>query len=478
MLNDLFYRLKQQLQQSLKYIPSNNTNTIQYLTLSTTLPESIFLLPVDFCPNFYLSRPDSRIILLGLESLLNIQAQGKNRFKHINKQFLSLKQHWLKDDSHNSPIASIIFSFDEHDPMQGCWHGLPNTELTIPKLLIKQCDNVQTIIINIQIIDTEHHEQYLLHIKSLLQQLLNFSTLQSSHNTFEKKHSNSLLDKNKNHSSQWLQLSHHAIELIKNKYFDKLVASRSKQFHFDQPINIPHLIENLSQYYSCCTIMAIHQSGKTLVSASPEQFLSLHDHQLQSNAIGGTIARTHNKHTEKLLKQLTEYTHQNDQQHSNESKKLLKEHQFISQSIYQCLDPLCHSLQMPISPFLMKLHNLYHLETPISGKLMEQYNAFDCIEALHPTPAVSGLPRPQAKQWLIDNESYARGWYTGSFGWIDGKMNANLSVILRCALIEQQQQQTDITLFAGAGLVAESESQAEWQETELKMQTIIEMLLT
>ncbi|MCK5666248.1 MAG: chorismate-binding protein, partial [Thiotrichaceae bacterium] len=67
-----------------------------------------------------------------------------------------------------------------------------------------------------------------------------------------------------------------------------------------------------------------------------------------------------------------------------------------------------------------------------------------------------------------------RGWYTGAFGWIDANMNGDLSVMLRCALIDTGKQ--EINLFSGAGLVAESDPDAEWQETELKMQTIIEML--
>jgi len=157
-----------------------------------------------------------------------------------------------------------------------------------------------------------------------------------------------------------------------------------------------------------------------------------------------------------------------------ENNKLLKEHNFISQSIYQSLDPLCHTLKMPISPFLMKLHNLYHLETPVQGKLMDKHDLFDCIKALHPTPAVAGIPTQQAKQWLLDNENYHRGWYTGAFGWIDANMNGDISVMLRCALIDTDKQ--EINLFSGAGLVAESDPDSEWQETELKMQTIMEML--
>ncbi len=138
---------------------------------------------------------------------------------------------------------------------------------------------------------------------------------------------------------------------------------------------------------------------------------------------------------------------------------------------------------MPVSPYLMKLHNLYHLETPIQGKLMENNDLFDALEVLHPTPAVAGLPTQKAKQWILENENYDRGWYTGAFGWLDGQKNGDLSVMLRCALIQSddpsnntEKKSSQLDLFAGAGLVAESSPDAEWLETELKMKTILEML--
>ena len=205
-----------------------------------------------------------------------------------------------------------------------------------------------------------------------------------------------------------------------------------------------------------------------MIAASPEHLLTLQHPDIQSDAIGGTILNDHSSYHTGLIKQLIV---QSDAK-SAESKKLLKEHAIIAQDIYQRLDPLCNTLTMPISPFLKKLHNMYHLETPIQGKLNDEYDLFDVIETLHPTPAVAGYPAQESKQWLLENEHYHRGWYTGAFGWLEGNQNGELSVMLRCALIKDNQ----LTIFAGAGLIAESDPEIEWQETESKMQTILEML--
>ena len=193
-----------------------------------------------------------------------------------------------------------------------------------------------------------------------------------------------------------------------------------------------------------------------MLAASPERLLSLNNRYIRSDAIGGTLSRA----PESLLKL------------SANENKLLNEHAIIAEDIYRRLDPYCHVLKMPVNPLLMKLHNMYHLETPVSGQLREQKNIFDIIDTLHPTPAIAGYPAEQAQQWLIQNECYNRGWDTGACGWIRGTEQGELSVLLRCALIEANQA----CLFAGAGLVAESVAEQEWQETELKINTILNML--
>ncbi|MCU7801127.1 MAG: chorismate-binding protein [gamma proteobacterium symbiont of Lucinoma myriamae] len=372
--------------------------------------------------------------------------------------------------------------------MNDHWQSLPNTLLTIPRLLIKEIDSSQSLIVNIKLEASSYNSSFSL-IEALLQQLFN-QPLTETDITQHPSAPTSFKPNDKPASSaykSWQSLTQNAINQIQSGEFDKLVTSRQSTLQTSTKVSVPKLVQKLVQHYPSCSILRYHTSEKTIIAASPERLLSLQHPDIQSNAIGGTISRkkqsnnkplntnTSNNYTNSLpffLKQSTEQT--GDE--LAESKKLLKEHQFISQSIYQNLDPLCHTLKMPITPFLMKLHNLYHLETPVYGKLMDKYDLFDCIDSLHPTPAVAGIPTQQAKQWLLDNEKYHRGWYTGAFGWIDANMNGDLSVMLRCALIEQQEHKQQINLFSGAGLVAESDPDAEWQETELKMQTIMEML--
>lgn len=494
MIDALIHSLKKQLSQ-LEIKIQQEKSHYDYISLQVPLKESVLLSVVHFCDSFFLSQPDSGFTLLGLDSLLTFEAKGEQRFNTIKSDFSNIINRWYKDknDKHGSPIAFLAFAFDEDDPMNDHWQSLPNSLLTIPRLLIRENNSSQSLIVNIKLEEASYNTSFSI-IETLLQQLFS----QALTTTDKMQHSSvtaSFTTNDKQPLSaykSWQSLTHNAINAIQSGKFDKLVTSRQNTLQTSTEISIPQLMKKLIRYYPSCSILSYHMQDKTIVAASPEQFLSLHHPDIQSNAIGGTISRnnsgsrnnsrtnsnrnqanskTSDKNATPLpffLKQATEQT--NDE--FAESKKLLKEHHFISQSIYQNLDPLCHTLKMPISPFLMKLHNLYHLETPVQGTLSDNYDIFDCINALHPTPAVAGIPTQTAKQWLLDNEGYHRGWYTGAFGWIDATMNGDLSVLLRCALIDKK----EITLFSGAGLVAESDPDAEWQETELKMQTIMEML--
>lgn len=532
MIGSLIHSLKTQLT-LLEGKIQQEKSVCHYVSLEIPLEHSRSLLPVDINNSFFLSKPDSGITMLGLGSLLSLEAQGNKRFNLIKSEFSDILNKWygINNTDSNFPIAFLAFAFDENDPMDGKWDHFPNTLLSIPIVLIKQSHSTQTLLVNIKLNQTCYDSTFKT-IEELLQQFFKHSEKQietSNHpvkqaplSDTNTRQPSSLRKSSLKKSSQrksflkksstkkiWQALAENAIAQIQSGNFDKLVTSRECSLQISPQISVTQLLRKLIKHYPSCTIFSYqisdttlgnncnNKSAKTIVAASPERLVSLQHLNIQSDALGGTIFRSaqqknkssedcSQKHSIQIPFFLKQKSNQTEAE-SSESEKLLKEHHFISQTIYQSLDPLCHTLKMPVSPYLIKLHNLYHLETPIQGKLMANYDLFDAIDVLHPTPAVAGLPTQQAKQWLLDNENHHRGWYTGAFGWLDGNNNGDLSVMLRCALIttevttegsqvNNKQNKSQLDLFAGAGLIAQSTPDAEWQETELKMQTILEML--
>ncbi len=485
MIDSLLNSLKAQLelfesktaQEKLKY---------GYSTLQIPLEQLIPLVSVDIDECFFLTKPDTGFSLLGLGSLLTFEAEGSHRFKKIKSDYSKILNKWIninaKAKEEVTPVAFLTFAFDENDPMANDWDEFPNTVLIVPSILIKEINSCQTLLINIKL-DQPSYDSTFKHLEKLLKHYLakiEQDTAHSSSNDISLAEGSllaegsslaegSLLAEGSSPAkNSWLTLTQNAITQIQAGSFDKLVTSRHESLQTNELISVTELTRKLMKHYPGCTIFSYQLSGKQVIAASPERLLTMQHPDIQSDAIGGTILNDHSSYHTGLIKQLIVQTDAK----STESKKLLKEHAIIAQDIYQRLDPLCNTLTMPISPFLKKLHNMYHLETLIQGKLNNEYDLFDVIETLHPTPAVAGYPAQESKQWLLENEHYHRGWYTGAFGWLEGNQNGELSVMLRCALIKDNQ----LDIFAGAGLIAESDPESEWQETELKMQTIIEML--
>ncbi len=486
MINTLVHSLQAQLAHFEQTVQTGDT-LYQHLSLEIPLPApllSLISIHSRINNSIFLSRPDADIARLGLGTLVSIKAQGENRLDIIKSRHTELLEHWYSAEGSESPTAFLAFAFDENDPMSGNWQDFPNMILTIPDIMIKQSGSTQTLTANIKV-EKNTNIRPLKIIEDLLNQLVTAHSL-AGNDASQQQFSTPLPAEQQLCSKKsWCTLAENAIKEIHSGKFNKLVTSRRYSLQSTAPVSTHRLLSNLVNYYPGCSIFSYRNTTSdaenTVIAASPERLVTLQNHTLQSDALGGTISRNTAMQDSSAAPFFLKHLLYQTESERSESQKLLKEHNYISRTIYQNLDPLCHSLTMPLSPNLMKLHHLYHLETPIKGKLMACYDLFDVIKALHPTPAIAGLPSQAARQWLLDNENYHRGWYTGAFGWLDSRGNGDLAVMLRCTLIRRKtddstQAVTQLDLFAGAGLVAESTPDAEWQETELKMKTILEML--
>ena len=120
-------------------------------------------------------------------------------------------------------------------------------------------------------------------------------------------------------------------------------------------------------------------------------------------------------------------------------------------------------------PYTVKAGCLAHLKTDFHFHLPDAGRLGDLLNLLHPTPAVSGLPKEEACRFILENEGYNRRYYSGFVGWLDVEGETKLYVNLRCMYIQPH----SLTLYTGGGLLSSSELQTEWQETEDKLQTML-----
>jgi menaquinone-specific isochorismate synthase len=202
------------------------------------------------------------------------------------------------------------------------------------------------------------------------------------------------------------------------------------------------------------TAFALSDGRQTFVGATPERLIQKRGTRIQTEALAGTAART--EAPESLQRRV----------------KDLQEHAFVVQEIARRLKGVCRELRIGKRPSLRRLTDVVHLRTEIRGTLAREAHVLALALRLHPTPAVGGLPGKQATRWIDAHEPVPRGWYAGFFGWFDAQGNGELSVSIRSGLLKGR----GVQLFAGAGIVAQSNAAAEYLETALKQRTFLRVL--
>jgi isochorismate synthase len=155
------------------------------------------------------------------------------------------------------------------------------------------------------------------------------------------------------------------------------------------------------------------------------------------------------------------------------SEKDREEHAVVVEDVAHVLGAFCDDLTHPHEPELLGTANVWHLATPFRGRLHDpSVGVLDLVAAMHPTPAVCGTPREEAREALGELEPIDRGAYAGPVGWVDANGDGEWAIALRCAEITGKTAR----LFAGAGIVGDSVPEAEIDETERKFRALLDAL--
>lgn len=254
-----------------------------------------------------------------------------------------------------------------------------------------------------------------------------------------------------------------ATELIKEGAFEKIVLSRAFDWRRAEPFNPYATLHRLRRANPPCHTFLVDEPEGALIGATPETLLSLFDGAVRTESVAGTTRRGESASEDASLAEalLT-------------SDKDLREHGAVTASILRRLKMVGVLAAVQRPPELLRLGNVMHLRTPIEGTMPADRRFLEVAGELHPTPAVGGKPRDLALPFIPGFEPHARGLYTGAVGWVgaDG-LTGKLFVALRCARLEGATARA----FAGAGIVAGSDPQAESTETEMKLRTILEALI-
>ena len=245
-----------------------------------------------------------------------------------------------------------------------------------------------------------------------------------------------------------------ALDLIENGELRKLVLAAQQELLLSNPLNPIELLRSLRRHQSGSCRFLWHprnsQGNNAVVGASPERLLELRSGRLRCDGLAGT-AGVNGDGGQQLLR----------------SSKNRHEHELVVSAIVRSLRSQGLTPRRRPHPRLARHGNLMHLHTLIQAKA-HGHRVLDLAEALHPTPAVAGLPRREALCWLRSLEEFQRGYYGAPLGWVDVCGDADLRVAIRCGELQGQH----LKLTAGAGIVMGSSPGHEQQEVELKLSVL------
>ena len=199
------------------------------------------------------------------------------------------------------------------------------------------------------------------------------------------------------------------------------------------------------------------------VGASPELLVARHGDIVRSHPLAGTAARTGDPATDaRLAAELIAST------------KDQIEHRVVIEMVHDTLLPWCSYLDWEAEPSIITVANVQHLGTAVEGRLSHPSpSVLELVRALQPTPALGGYPRAAALAMIAELEPFDRGRYGGAVGWVDAAGNGTWAVGIRGASIDGARAQ----LFAGVGVVAGSDPDAELAETQAKFQAMLSAIV-
>ena len=258
----------------------------------------------------------------------------------------------------------------------------------------------------------------------------------------------------------WTRIVGEVVSLIRRGEVSKVVLARDLRVEADEPIDLRHLLARLIDRYPMTWTYLIDG----MVGATPELLLRRQGGLVTSRVLAGTV--WHDPEGSDPLLLAAELAR---------SSKDSAEHEFAVESVAQALAPYCAAMNVPEAPSVLKLPNVMHLATDITGVALPGASSVALAAALHPSAAVCGTPTHLAMDIISELESMDRGRYAGPVGWIDTTGDGEWAIALRGGHVRPDTP-NEIQLFAGAGIVADSDPAIELAETRAKFIPMLQAL--
>ncbi|MBQ9955751.1 MAG: isochorismate synthase [Eggerthellaceae bacterium] len=257
---------------------------------------------------------------------------------------------------------------------------------------------------------------------------------------------------------EWHGAMGQALAAIEEGRVRKVVLSRRQKLTAAHPFSSKDLLVNLIDGSARGTVILYRYADVFFCGCTPELLVRKRGQELESMCLAGTCPAGANEAERAALAEGL----------MNDAKNRA-EHEHVVQFIRDVFARTCYDVEVPAEPEIMSLAHVQHLHTPARAKVLEGVNLWDMVGDLHPTPATAGTPVGEAKMLIRRIEKYNRGFYVGAAGFVDASGDGEFAVALRTGVFDGEMG----WVYAGCGIVAGSDADAEFDEIDLKLKTVL-----
>jgi menaquinone-specific isochorismate synthase len=411
---------------------------------------------------FFWSQPGKGFSLVGLGIAYALDAVEGFRFRQIGTSWRHILRGAILEGLRGLPgVGPLIFggfAFDPDHPSLATselWRGFGEGRMILPRVLYTIKDKQAWVTYNVVVTPDTDPDAEAAALASLGDEVFTGASTEQAPTHHSYTETPLIAD------NDWKSIVARTAQDIADGLFEKVVLARAVKLESNEPFETASALNWLSANYPDTNVFAVARGQRCFLGATPERLAEVHDGTLRTMSLAGTARRGHTEDEDHTLGDTLMHSHKNRH-----------EHVIVRHMLVETLTPMCSSLEVEGEPSLLRLSNVQHLCTRFIGKLLPNTTLLDVVERLHPTPAVGGRPKQSAIVVLREREKLDRGWYAGPVGWIDAQGGGEFVVALRSAMVEDRKA----TLFAGCGIVADSNPELEFVESSLKLKPMLAAL--
>lgn len=350
--------------------------------------------------------------------------------------------------THAVPCQPILFSFNRFDeanpkPADDMMSSFPKVRLMVPEVVLIENKSGTFLQVNsLGPVYPGRIERFARHIREAKPRTHRTIPYTLTRDSFE----------------DWQHVMEIGLDRIQSHRIDKLVPSRRVYLKTEEPFSSKDVLVNLIDGDARGCVFMYRYGDVFFCGCTPELLVRKQGNAVESMCLAGTTScganeAERNQRAEALL-------------HDDKNRR---EHEFVVRFMRDVFGRNCFNVDIPETPSIEALRHVQHLCTPVAAQVMEGRSLLSLASQLHPTPALSGTPVDEAMMTLREAESYNRGFFGGAVGYVDGAGDGEFSVAIRSGVFDGEAG----WLYAGCGIVDGSNARDEFDEIDLKLQTIL-----